>query len=305
MEVDILNLGATVSSIRFPVNNTLKEMTLTYDNVDDFLNDPFYLGATCGRFANRIAKGKFLLDANSYQLTQNNDGNCLHGGTEGFTHRFWRASEQSTNSILFTLISPDGDQGFPGEVTATVRYTLTSDNALAIDYGATTDQSTIINLCNHCYFNLGETDIHSLNLTINSEDIVVVENCIPTGAARNIKNSAFDFLDTVALKERMANYQDDMLDEMGYDHCYMIDGNMHQAAAELSSNDVKLSVYTNQPGLQLYTAAYLSEPFKPFQALCLEAQNYPDAINHFHFPSPILKPDETYSKQVVYQFTAL
>lgn len=305
MEVDILNLGATVSAIRFPVADQLQEMTVTYQHAQDFLTDQFYIGATAGRYANRIANGQFMLNDQNYQLTLNNGGNCLHGGVEGFTHRFWEVTQQSGTSITLSLISPDGDQGFPGEVNTVVHYELTENNALTIAFSATSTKDTVINLCNHCYFNLGESDINSLSLKIVSNGILPLnENSIPTGDIRDIRGTDFDFNETTAINTRFASLTDSMLSpETGFDHCYVIDEQSENPVAQLSSDKVSMAVFTDQPGLQFYTAAYLSAPFKPFEGLCLEAQNYPDAPNKIHFPSSVLKAGEHYQKKVSYVFS--
>lgn len=307
MAVDILNLGAAVSSIKFPVNGKLTEMTVTYSQVEDFKTDLFYIGATAGRFANRIAKGQFSLNGNNYQLTTNNGGNCLHGGIEGFTHRYWDIAQQTTNQVTLILVSPDGDQGFPGQLTSKVIYTLTDDNRLNIQFLAETDKYTTINLCNHCYFNLGESDINALSLKLKSDHMLPVdETSIPTGELRSVKGTDFDFNETVKLSDRLANLTDEMLAvATGFDHCYTISGDSNDVVAELSSDNVKMSITTDQLGLQFYTAAYLSGVFKPFEGLCLEAQNYPDAINQAHFPSAVLKVGETYNKFVSYQFSEI
>ena len=307
MKVDILNLGAAVSSIKFPVNGELTEMTLTYQQLDDFKTDLFYIGATAGRFANRIAKGQFNLNGNKYQLSTNDDGNCLHGGVEGFNHRYWEIQQQNINKVILKLISPDGDQGFPGQLTTHVTYTLTDNDSLNIQYIAETDKDTVINLCNHCYFNLGESDINALSLKLKSDHMLPVdETSIPTGELRSVKGTDFDFNETVKLSDRLANLTDEMLAvATGFDHCYTISGDSNDVVAELSSDNVKMSITTDQLGLQFYTAAYLSGVFKPFEGLCLEAQNYPDAINQAHFPSAVLKVGETYNKFVSYQFSEI
>ncbi|MGJ8693786.1 MAG: aldose epimerase family protein [Thalassotalea sp.] len=305
MEVDILNLGARVSSIKFPVNGKLKEMTATYQAVEDFKTDQFYIGATAGRYANRIAKGQFSLGDETFQLTTNNGENCLHGGVEGFSHRYWQVEAQNKQSVVLVLISPDGDQGFPGEMTTKVKYTLTADNSLDIEFSATSTKDTTVNLCNHCYFNLGEPDINTLSLMIKSEHILPVnENSIPTGELRAITNTDFDFSEAVALSKRLPNISDKMLSvATGFDHCYTINGDISEVVAELSSKQVSMTIKTDQPGLQFYTAAYLSGAFKPFEALCLEAQNYPDAINQPKFPSALLKAGDSYHKMVSYIFS--
>lgn len=305
MEVNILNLGATVSSIKLPVNGELKEMTATYENVEDFKSDPFYIGATAGRYANRIAKGQFSINGEQYSLTTNNGGNCLHGGDNGFTHRFWQVENQSDTSVSLVLISPDGDQGFPGELTSKVHYELSADNQLKITFSAETTKDTTVNLCNHCYFHLGESNIENLSLKIISNAMLPVdETSIPTGELRDITGTDFDFNQSVKLSERLPNLTDDMLDvTTGFDHCYAIAGDINEVVAELVSDNVKLSITTDQPGLQFYTAAYLAGAFKPSEGLCLEAQNYPNAINQENFPSAVLRVGETYQKQVNYCFS--
>lgn len=306
MEVDILNFGARVSSIRFPVQGVLTEMTMTYDEVEKFTTDAFYIGATCGRFANRIAGGKFSLNGEDYQLNQNSDGNCLHGGESNFANRYWQVEYQNKQSVVLTLTSLDGDQGFPGNLNVKVKYTLTADNALDFEYSARSDQDTTVNLCNHCYFTLGEPDIHSLSLIINSDYVLPVdEKLIPTGELKAVADGDFDFNQAVLLKERLVNLSDESLvATKSFDHCYVIKPDIENIAAVLSSNEVSLTIRTDQPGIQFCTASFLSGDFKPFQGVCLEAQNYPDAINNPDFPSALLKAGEHYHKLVSYQFTA-
>lgn len=307
MEVSILNLGAIIHSIKFPIHGNATEMTMNYDDVEQYKTDPFHIGATAGRFANRIANGKFSIEETEYQLSVNNNGNCLHGGFEGFAHKLWSIEQQTNNSVSLTLISPDGDQGFPGELTANVIYTLTNDNTLTIDFFATTDKSTVINLCNHCYFNLGENNIYPLSLKLKCNHVLPVnDNMIPTGEIKNIINTDFDFNQTTYIEERLGHLTDKTLSaESGYDHCYVIDHDRQGPVAELSSDKVKMSITTNQPGIQLCTASFLGGDFKPFQALCLETQNYPDAINHTQFPSAVLKPEERYHHQVSFNFSVV
>jgi aldose 1-epimerase len=306
MEVDVLNLGARVSAIRLPVAGQLQEMTMTYEDVNKFTNDPFYIGATVGRVCNRIAKGQFTLNDKIYTLPVNNGENCLHGGDVGFSFFIWQVEQQTNNSITLSLISPDGDQGFPGELATTICYTLTDDNTLNMQFKASSDQDTVVNLCNHCYLNLGEENIDSLNLVIKSNHVLLLDQYnIPKGDLTPVKNTDFDFNQVANMKERISSLtHPDLSQDEGIDHCYVLDTD-DDIVAELSSSKVKLSIRTDQPALQLYTAAYLSEPFTAFQSLCLEAQNFIDAINQPNFPSAVLKQGDTYEQFVSYQFTCL
>jgi aldose 1-epimerase len=312
MTVEIINLGARIKSLKFPVNGKPTEMTVGYATANEYTTDPFYLGATCGRVCNRIAKGAFELNGKHYQLSQNDDQNCLHGGEDNFSHRLWQI-EQSTlrdDYVAMCLTSADGDQGFPGKVTIKTSYQLTENNELIIDYTAETDAATPINITNHAYFNLGEENCEALQLQLMSSAYLERNNTnSPTGNIVSVAQSDFNFRQPAIVGERQRNTQDEKLKAMrGYDHCFVLDNSPFSSAKAIltsAKNKVKLSLYTDQAAVQLYTGSYLSGNFNAYQGLCLEAQNYSDAVNIAHFPNSILLPEQRYQQRIVYQFTTV
>jgi len=312
MTVEIINFGARIKSIKFPVNNKPMEMILGYESSQEYLTDDFYLGATCGRVCNRISEAKFEFDGQQYNLPQNDGDNCLHGGVDNFSFRYWKIDKDtlSKTSVTLFLLSPDGDQGFPGKVDLSVTYQLSADNKLRIEYSANTNIATPINLTNHAYFNLGEKDCQSLYLQMMSSAFLETNSAnIPTGKIISVEQSDFNFREPIAIGYRQKNTEDESLKEKkGYDHCFVLDNAPHERArAVLTSlnNQISLSVYTDQPTIQLYTGFYLSGKFDSYQGLCLEAQNYTDADNHKHFPSNILQPNKTYQREITYLFESI
>ncbi|PKG80887.1 galactose-1-epimerase [Colwellia sp. 75C3] len=312
MSVEIINFGARIKSIKFPVNTKPTEMILGYASAQEYLDDEFYLGATCGRVCNRISAGKFQLDGKQYQLPQNDGENCLHGGIDNFALRYWQIdSESLTNtSTTLLLISPNGDQGFPGTLHLSITYQLSEDNELSIEYLGNTDLATPVNLTNHAYFNLGEDDCQSLYLQIMSSAILESNtDNIPTGNIISVSQTDYNFREPVSIGERQLNTEDESLtSKNGYDHCFVLDNTkFEQPKAILTSlkNQIALSIYTDQSAIQLYTGYYLSGPFSAYQGVCLEAQNYTDAENNRHFPSNILKPSQQYQRKVIYKFESI
>jgi aldose 1-epimerase len=312
MTVEIINYGARIKSIKFPVDNKPTEMILGYGAAADYLIDEFYLGATCGRVCNRIAGGKFEIDGRKYQLPLNDGENCLHGGIANFSKRYWVVDKatQSNGSVMLSLISPNGDQGFPGTVNLSVTYQLSEDNKLSINYSGNTDLATPINLTNHAYFNLGEKDCQSLYLQMMSSAVLEMNSAnIPTGNIIPVDKTDFNFRYPVVIGYRQQNTQDKSLKEkQGYDHCFVLDNApFEEPKAVLTSlkNQISLSVYTDQPTIQLYTGFHLSGEFDSYQGICLEAQNYTDAENNKHFPSNILKPNQVYQRKIIYQFESI
>ncbi|QBG35065.1 aldose epimerase family protein [Litorilituus sediminis] len=312
MQVTLLEYGARVSSILFPVNGTLTEMTLGYRDNSQYLQDDFYLGASVGRVCNRIAQGQFILNGTHYQLSQNSGAHCLHGGEIGFSQQYWQVDSESISaqSIIFSLLSKEDDQGFPGELIVKIKYTLTDENSLVIDFTGLASATTLINLCNHCYFHLGDNSINDLALYINADDYLPIDNTgIPLGKPKPVAKSDFDFSKETLVFDKLTNStEQQIITNKGFDHCYVLSSNKNsdlKANAVLISrkSGVQLSVYTDQLGMQLYTGQYLSGDFKPYQALCLEAQHFPDAINNPYLSSPIVETGKRYSKQVKYQFT--
>jgi aldose 1-epimerase len=301
MTVEIIDYGARIKSIKFPINDQPTEMVVGYTSAQDYVEDPYYIGATCGRVCNRLAKGQFQLDDIRYQLPINDSENCLHGGIDNFSMRYWQIDQQQTSgsTVCLNLRSKDGDQGFPGQVDASVRYHLTPDNKLDIQYIATTTDATPINFTNHSYFHLGEKNGEQLSLQLNASAFLKTNILgIPSGDFVSVMNTSFDFRAAQLIR----------LIQKAYDHCYMLDNSSDlQAKAVLISkkNNIQMKVFTDQPAMQLYTGHYLSTPFKPYQGICLEAQNYIDAINFSHFPNSVLRADTQYKRQITFGFESI
>jgi len=312
MIVEIISFGARVKSIKFPVNAVPTEMILGYASIQDYLNDEFYLGATCGRVCNRIAGGKFDIAGNQYQLPLNDGENCLHGGIDNLSKRYWQIEDEtvSDSSVTLLLTSLDGDQGFPGTLNLSITYQLSEDNKLSIQYSGNTDSATPVNLTNHAYFNLGENDCQSLYLQLMSSTFIESDSAnIPTGNIFSVAQTDYNFREPAAIGYRQMNTKDKSIKgKNGYDHCFVLDNtSFDQPKAILTSikHQISLSVYTDQPAIQLYTGFYLSGKFNAYQGLCLEAQNYTDADNHKHFPSNILLPNQEYQRTIVYKFQSI
>jgi aldose 1-epimerase len=309
MSVEIINLGGRIKSIKFPVHGVPTEMVLGYPSKHDYLNDEFYLGATCGRVCNRIAGANFELEGHQIHLTKNDGEHCLHGGIDNLSMRLWEITPESVSnsSVTLSLISPEGDQGFPGTLSLSITYQLSEDNELSIQYAGSTDSPTPVNLTNHAYFNLGEKDCQLLSLQMMSSAFLESDiSNIPTGKIIPIAQTDYNFRESAPIGYRQKNTQDESLNiRKGYDHCFILDNApLEQAKAILTSqkNNISLSVYTDQPAIQLYTGYHLSGLFKAYQGVCLEAQNYTDAENNLHFPSSILKPYQQYKRQIIYKF---
>lgn len=296
MQVKLLAYGARVCSIALPVDGVMREMTLGYQDPERYLDDPFYLGATVGRVSNRIANATFELAGRAYKLSQNDGEHCLHGGASGFSSRLWRQDAHwgSGQQVRFFLCSPDGDQGFPGKLSVNVTYSLNDHNRLDIEYSAVSDKDTIVSLCNHCYFHLGEDGIEQLSLQINSRQYLPTDaGGIPLGHWQNVSKTPFDF--TQARKPGVV------------DHCYLLPAlSQNKPVAVLTglTHGVKLSVFSDQPALQFYSGHYLSGDFTPYQGVCLEAQGVINACNQPQLGSIYLQAGKHYCKKVSYQFNA-
>jgi aldose 1-epimerase len=313
-QVKISNYGATVTSWIVADNKQGKSsIVLGFDSLSGYLAKPPYFGATIGRYGNRIANAKFKIDTTTYQLAANNDKNHLHGGNKGYDKVVWDATPapDSSASLTLTYLSKDGEEGYPGNLKITVVYTLTDDNELLIDYTAETDKTTPVNLTNHSYFNLtGDVNNTILNheLQINADKYTPVDaGLIPTGELKDVKGTAFDFLQPHKIGERIAAV------EGGYDHNFVL--TRKAADMELvatlsdSSTGRKLEVYTTEPGLQFYSGNFLdgtikssdSKAIQKHTGLCLETQHFPDSPNQPTFPSTLLKPGEKYHTVTKYK----
>ena len=321
MEVCITNFGARIVSIMVPdKNGDMKDVVLGFDNIDDYIQVPSDFGATIGRYANRIGQGKITIDGKEIQLPQNNYGHCLHGGPTGWQYKVFKVNQANNQSIKLTVESPDGDNNFPGNVVASVTYTLTDDNAIDIKYDATTDQKTIINMTNHSYFNLnGDPSASSMNniLYLASDSITPVDSTFMTnGEMMAVVGTPFDFNTPKAIEQDVTNFANEQIKfGKGFDHNWVLrtQGNINQVAAKLTSptTGITLEVYTDEPGIQLYTGNFLDGTVKgkngisyPQRAsVCLETQHYPDSPNKSHWPSVTLEPGQTYTSHCIFKFS--
>ncbi|GAA4499181.1 galactose mutarotase [Hymenobacter ginsengisoli] len=320
LKASISTYGGTLTSLLVPdKTGRLSDVILGFDNVSGYLSPEFkksnpYFGALIGRYGNRIAKGKFTVDGKQYQVGINNNGNSLHGGNVGFNQKIWTAKPGTTaagETLTLTYLSKDGEEGYPGNLNVTVVYTLTHDNALKIDYTATTDKATPVNLTNHAYFNLAlgqSKDVLAHQVTIPADRYTVVDaSLIPTGELRPVKGTPFDFTSPHAIGERIAQVPG------GYDHNWVLNQatGQHSAATVYEPTTGRtMEVTTDEPGVQFYTGNFLDGTLKgkggivygKHAGFCLETQHFPDSPNQPKFPSTILKPGETYHTTTSYTF---
>ncbi|NML66570.1 galactose mutarotase [Hymenobacter sp. RP-2-7] len=320
VKATISTYGGTLTSLLVPdKTGKLGDVILGFDNVSGYLSPAFrksnpYFGALIGRYGNRIAKGKFTIDGKSYQVGINNNGNSLHGGKLGFDQKVWTAKPGTSadgQTLTLTYLSKDGEEGYPGSLSVTVVYTLTSDNALKIDYSATTDKATPINLTNHAYFNLAlgqSKDVLAHEVTIPADRYTVVDaQLIPTGELKPVVGTPFDFRTPHAIGARIAQVPG------GYDHNWALNTTtgQHSAATVYEpSTGRTMEVTTDQPGVQFYTGNFLDGSltgkngvvYGKHAGFCLETQHFPDSPNQAKFPSTILKPGETYHTTTSYTF---
>ena len=324
MTVKLLDYGATVKEIHVAdKNGKFADVVAGYDSIDSYLGADGYQGAVIGRIGNRICKGKFVLDGKEYNLFINNGPNHLHGGKEGFNAKLWSTEivDENEPCVVFKYTSPDGEEGYPGELSVSVKYTLTDDNALAINYVAMTDKKTIVNLTNHSYFNLGGYDsgsIYSHILSIDSPYYLPTdENLIPTGEIRSVDGTPFDFTEPKEIGKDIDADCEDLRIAGGYDHCFYFgddtDSSIRKRAELYEPNSGRLmEMFTNQPGVQIYTGNFVNNPDFPFKAgvaqkkqtlVCLETQKMPDSINHDNFTSVVLDAGEKYDYTTIFKFS--
>ena len=324
LEMRVITYGGIITSLKVPDRaGHLDDVVLGFDTLDGYLKDSPYFGAIVGRYGNRIAKGQFTLNGATYKLATNNGPNHLHGGVKGFDKVMWNAVPGDSAdgvSVTLTRTSPDGEEGYPGNLQASVRYTLTDKNELAIDYRATTDKATPVNLTQHSYFNLAADsgDILGHELTIHASRYTPVDaTLIPTGELAPVQGTPFDFQKATAIGARIATDDAQLKNGGGYDHNWALDrgGSGLQPAARLvdPKSGRTLDVATTEPGLQFYSGNFLDgsitgkggRVYKRRTGLCLETQHFPDSPNHPSFPSTILQPGQTYSSKTVFTFGVL
>lgn len=303
LAAEILPFGAIIKSIKFKK----QEMTLSVDDPQYYLENPFYLGATIGRYANRIAKGRFNLSGTQYQLEANNGPNSLHGGVKGFNKVLWQVTKQTESEVELYYCSPDGEQGFPGELQ--VWQTISAKNGeLTLHFKAITNKETLVNFTNHCYFNLdGSESINEHLVQINTDRYLPIDTTsIPLNEAALVCGTCFDFTKPAQVGEALSAVHPQLEAGNGFDHCYIFnDDSSLKTMATLTSphTNVSLTLKSTQPGMQLYTANFVGSPFKARQALCFEAQNWPDAPNRENFPKANLLPAEKYEQVIIYAFS--
>ncbi len=322
MEVSITNYGGIVTSINVPDGKgKTYDAVMGFDTLDEYLADNSYFGCIAGRYANRIANGRFTLNKKEYKLTINRGEHHLHGGVLGFNRQIWETEKFENNDeagIKLSYISKAGEEGFPGSLSVSVCYVLGQENALSIHYVAETDKATIINLTNHSYFNIGDSetpDILGQTLQINADSFVIAgKDLIPTGEIRKVEGTPFDFRNPIVIGKRLNEPYEQIVLAGGYDATFVLNspGTLKGPSAVLCDDATErmMEVYTTEPGLQLYTGNFLKGDkgkggriYSKHSGLCLEAQHFPDSPNHPNFPTTTLLPDQQYSQTTIYKFS--
>ncbi|KYP14432.1 aldose epimerase family protein [Flavihumibacter sp. CACIAM 22H1] len=321
MTVGITNYGGRIVSLQVPdKTGTKRDVVVGFASLADYINatEP-YFGATVGRVANRIARGKFTLDNQTYTLFTNNGPNTLHGGKQGLQAVVWEATQPSDSTLRLSYVSPDKEEGFPGQLTISVFFTVTQNQELLIQYEATTDKATPVNLSNHAFFNLngegaGSINQHQLQL-FASAYTPVDSTLIPTGEIAKVAGTPFDFTRPTTIGERVENADEQLRFGKGYDHNFVLDDSAAWKKAASIKGDlsgIQLEIYTTEPGIQFYGGNFMQgknrfktgakDDFRT--AFCLETQHFPDAVNQPAFPSTILQPAQTYTTRSIYKFSA-
>ena len=318
LEVTLSDYGATIIRIRLALRSgEVRDLVRGYDDLASYMNADGYLGAVVGRVGNRICRGRFTLDGKDYELYCNNGVNHLHGGKVGFDKKIYDAAIEG-DSILFSATSPDGEEGYPGKLDYSVRYTL-EDNSLRLDYYAVTDKATPVNLTNHVYFNLmGSGTIYSHSITVDADRYIPTDDTlIPTGEIASVEGTPFDFRSEKFLGAGILGTHKDISLGGGLDHCVVFTdrGEGIHERVKVTSPDglVTLKAYTDLPAVQLYSGNFLGNKEFPFRggekqikraAFCLETENMPDSVNHANFTNTVLRPGEEYKNSTVYKFIA-
>lgn len=323
MEVATTNFGCAIVAIMVPDNQGIfRNVILSHDSIDGLISSPEpFLSVTIGRYGNRIGKGQFHIDGKLYQLTINNGPNSLHGGPTGFHKRVWEAHQIDKQTIEYSYLSVDREEGFPGNLRVVMTYHLCDDrNAIEIRYKASTDHTTPVNLTNHAFFNLAgisnpTPSILNNILTIHADHYIPIDEfSIPTGEIRKVEGTPMDFRDPHVVGERINNQDSQLINGTGYDHCYVLNkpekGQLtHAVNCVEPQGGITLDMYTTELGVQLYTGNFLSgftgthgSVYPSRSAICFEAQCFPDSPNRPYFPTALLRPGEEYSQTTIYQF---
>ncbi|WP_159020656.1 aldose epimerase family protein [Algibacter sp. L3A6] len=321
--LDVITYGGRITSLKVPnKHRDFENVVLGFDNLDDYLNDNPFFGALIGRFGNRIAKGKFSLNDKTFTLATNDGSNHLHGGIHGFDRVVWTAEAiegADDPSLRLKYFSKDGEEGYPGNLSVTVVYTLTKENTLEVLYKATTDKTTVVNLTQHAYFNLTGDFTKTIlkhDLVINADTYLPVdETLIPTGEIRKVAGTPFDFRTTKGIGKDIEVDNKQLILGKGYDHCWIVNGEkntMRQVASLYEQSSGRfMEVFSEEPGIQLYTGNFLDSTlpmpnggeYGHRTGLCLETQHYPDTPNQKGFPSVVLTPNDTYTTKTAFRFS--
>ncbi len=323
IEVAVINYGGIITSLLTPdKNSVLEDIVLGFDSLSDYEKKNPFFGALIGRFGNRIAKGQFTLDGKPYTLAKNDGENHLHGGEKGFDKVIWAIDEYPSpegKALKLTYLSKDMEEGYPGNLHVEVIYTLTDADELKVDYRATTDKKTVINLTQHSYFNLsGNTkgDILDHSLTLNADQFLPVDKTlIPIGTLTSVSGTPFDFKEATLIGSRIDNTHEQLKFGLGYDHCWVLNDEQDTLRKAATLYDAvsgrQLEVFTNEPGIQFYSGNFLDgsligknkRVYTHRSGLCLETQHYPDSPNQSSFPSVELSPEEVYSSHTIFKFS--
>lgn len=317
MRAEVCTLGAALVSLFVKdKNGEERDIVLGYDNPADYLKHTTYFGATVGRNGNRIRDGKFTLNGTEYVLEKNDGENNLHSGANGLSNKEWEIEKEAENSVTLSCVSKDLEQGFPGNMTVKVTYTVGEENDLSIDYEAVSDKDTVANFTNHSYFNLGGHDSGTMvnqKLKLFSSKFTPVDGVlIPTGEMRDVKNTPMDFTDFKVIGKEIDAKDEQLKFGGGYDHNFIVDGEGFRIMAEALCEDtgIHMKAYTDAPAVQFYAGNFIGDQvgkggaaYKDRHGFCLESQYCPDAVNNSAFESPILKSGETYRTRTVYQFS--
>ncbi|PZX93786.1 galactose-1-epimerase [Flavobacterium aquariorum] len=323
MEVNIITYGGIITSLKVPNKaGKSEEVVIGFNSLEQYMKANPYFGALIGRYGNRIAKGKFTLDGKQYSLAINNEPNALHGGPEGFHRVVWTAEEAKggdSASLKLKYVAKDMEEGYPGNLTVFVTYTLNKDNALDVLYEATTDKKTVVNLTQHSYFNLSSDfskPILNHEITIDADKLVPVDaTLIPTGQLTDVTNTPFDFRKPKLVGKEIGANDDQLKKGLGYDHCWVLNnqgkGERFAASAYDATSGRVLKVYTDQPGIQFYSGNFLDGTlpmrnggtYAHRTGFCLETQHYPDSPNQKDFPTTVLNPRENYKTKTTFKFS--
>ena len=323
MVAEITNYGGTLVSVKVPDNEgKFDDVVLGYDKLEDYLNYKYFFGATIGRFANRIGNSSFDINGIQYKVAKNEGENSLHGGVVGFDKVVWEeelSANGSNESIEFSYLSRDGEEGYPGNLNVKVKYTVTNDNELKIEYYAISDKDTIVNLTNHSYFNLsgqGSGDVLKHKIMINADRFTINDkNSIPTGVIASVENTPMDLRKLTYVGENISSSFEQIVFASGFDHNWVINDTGKKLKKAAQVYDEKsgriMEVYTTKPGVQFYSANFLTgiekgkggATYEKRAALCLETQYFPDCVNHKNFYSPIIKAGEKYEHKTIYKFS--